>query len=154
MVSLCASPSTSPSAITTAPTGTSSRTEAARARRRAASIPAKSLGDGVPLRTGQLGHHRARRLGSLKPEPVSVAFHPDSVALVEVSFQELERNGVLQQPLDHPLEWTRPIDRVVPFSRQKRLGLRRELQREVTLSQHPLQPLQLQVDDLHQIFPA
>src|SRR3954467_6326128 len=109
MVSLCASPSTSPSAITTAPTGTSSRTEAARARRRAASIPARSLGDGVPLRTGQLGHHWARRLGSLEPEPVSVAFHPNGVSVVEVPFQQLEGDRVLQQPLDHPLEWARPV---------------------------------------------
>src|SRR6476620_603307 len=104
MVSLWASPSTSPSLITTAPTGISSRTEAARARRRAASIPAKSLGDGVPLRTGQLGNHLARRLDSVESEPVSVAFHPNSVTLMEVSFQKLERDGVLQQPLDHPLE--------------------------------------------------
>src|SRR4051794_30744075 len=119
MVSLCASPSTSPSAITTAPTGTSSRTEAARARRRAASIPARSLGEGVPLRTGQLGNHRARGLDSLEPEPVSVALRPNNVALVEIPFQKLERDGILQQALDHPLEGTRPVDRIVTFGRQQ-----------------------------------
>src|SRR4051812_26457263 len=124
MVSLWASPSTSPSAITTAPTGTSSRTEAARARRRAASIPTRSPGDGVPLRTSQLGHHRARRLGSLEPEPVSVASPPNGVSVVEVPPQQLEGDRVLQPPLDHSLEWARPIDRVVSLGGEEGLGLR------------------------------
>src|SRR3954454_20030854 len=129
MVSLWASPSTSPSAITTAPTGTSSRTEAARARRRAASIPTSSPGDGAPFGTSQRGHHRARRLGSLEPEPVSVAFHPNGVSVVEVPLQQLEGDRVLQQPLNHPLEWAGPIDWVVSLGGDEGLGLGRDLER-------------------------
>src|SRR5919109_1370788 len=71
-VSLWASPRISPSATITAPTGTSSRTEAARARRSAASIPVRSLGEGVPLRTG----HRGLRGPELEAQMVAVAVLP------------------------------------------------------------------------------
>src|SRR5215208_4235159 len=151
-VSLCDSASTSPSAITTAPTGTSSRTEAALASRRAASIPARSPGDGVPLRTGHFWHCRRASLQSLESQHVSLPFDSDGVALVEVALQQLERDRVLQQPLDHPLQRPGSIHRIVTFCRNERLGRGRHIQREVPLRQHTVQPLQLQVDDVHQIL--
>ena len=98
----------------TAPTGTSSRTEAARARRSAACIPVRSLGDGVPLRTGPLGD---RRRACASRRWSSVALHPDGVALVEVPFEQLQRDRVLQLALDHPLERTGAVDRVVALRR-------------------------------------
>src|SRR3954471_9263754 len=94
-VSLCASASVSPSATTTAPTGTSSRTDAARARRSAACIPVRSLGEGVPLRTDHhLGLPRSP-LDPLKAELVALPFNPNGVALAEVSLQQLQGNWVL-----------------------------------------------------------
>src|SRR6476660_9316139 len=102
---MCASERISPSAMMTAPTGTSSRTEAARARRSAACIPARSLGDGVPLRTGLLGDRGALA----QPQVVALARHPHRIALVEGAFEHLQRDGVLQLPLDHSLERTRAV---------------------------------------------
>src|SRR5919112_223707 len=119
-VSLYASANTSPSAITTAPTGTSSRTEAARANRRAASIPARSLGDGVPLRTGHLGNCGRRGIQPPEREPVAVPLHPDGIALVEVPLQQLQRDRILQQPLDHPLERTSAVYRIVALLGEQR----------------------------------
>src|SRR3954449_6459998 len=109
-VSLWASPRISPSAMITAPTGTSSRTEAARARRSAACIPVKSLGDGVPLRTGALGDRGA--LG--QPQVVAFAGHPHRIALMEGAFEHLQGDGVLQLALDHPLERAGAVPRIVP----------------------------------------
>src|SRR5687768_24019 len=100
MVSLCASARISPSAMITAPTGTSSRTDAARARRSAACIPARSLGDGVPLRTDHLGCGDALHQAEAVPHPLDL----DGLALVEVPLQQLERDRVLQLALDDALE--------------------------------------------------
>src|SRR5918996_5541367 len=119
MVSLCASASVSPSATITAPTGTSSRTDAARARRSAACMPARSLGDGVPLRTDHLRY--ARRADQL--EIVTVALHPDRVPLVEGAFQQLQRDAVLQLPLDYALQRARAVDRIVALLGQQLAGL-------------------------------
>src|SRR6185437_8183263 len=124
MVSLCASASVSPSATITAPIGTSSRTAAARARRSAACIPARSLGEGVPLRTGALG--RGRRAD--EAQVLARALDPDGVALVEVPFQQLEGDRVLQLALDHPLERARAVDRVVALGRQQLPGLGHDLE--------------------------
>src|SRR6476660_1693169 len=92
MVSLWASASVSPSATITAPIGTSSRTEAARASRSAACIPCRSLGDGVPLRTDAL----RRRSGPNEPEVLARALGADGVALVEVALQQRQRDRILQ----------------------------------------------------------
>src|SRR5688500_6593054 len=101
-VSLWASPNISPSATTTAPTGTSSRTEAARASRRAFCIPVRSLGDGVPLRTGHDGFRRCL-CDLLEPQMVAIPLDPDRVAFVEIALQQLQGDGILEQPLNHPL---------------------------------------------------
>src|SRR4051812_33981568 len=152
-VSLCASPRISPSATTTAPTGTSSRTEAARARRSAASIPVRSLGEGVPLRTDHLRLPRSP-LDPLEPELVAAPFNADGVALAEVSLQQLQGDGVLKSPLDDTLERTSAIHRVVALRRDERLGFGSHLEVEVPLHQHLLQPLELEINDPHQILPA
>src|SRR5690606_11781093 len=109
MVSLCASPMTSPSCMITAPTGTSSRTEAARASRSACSMPVRSAGDGVPLRTDRLGERRQ----PLEHEVISVAGDPYGIALVIASLEQLERDRILQQPLNYPLQRSRAVHRVV-----------------------------------------
>src|SRR5688500_5671282 len=99
----------------TAPTGTSSRTEAARASRSAACIPVRSLGDGVPLRTRYLRDGRR-----VHPRQfVTVALHPDGISLLEVSLPQLQGDAVLQLALDAPLERPRPVDRIVALLRQQ-----------------------------------
>src|SRR5437762_11751379 len=127
MVSLWASARVSPSATITAPIGTSSRTEAARARRMAACIPCRSLGDGVPLRTGAL----RRGGGPDEPEVLARALHADGIAFVEVALQQLQRDRVLQLALDDPLEGPRAIDRVVALGRDQLLGLGCHLEAEM-----------------------
>src|SRR5262245_66106203 len=108
----------------TAPTGTSSRTEAARARRSAACIPVRSLGDGVPLRTGHLGDRGALD----QAQVVAFALHPHGIALVEGPFEHFQRDRVLQLALDHPLERPGAVDRVVSPIGQEPTGLGRYLQ--------------------------
>src|SRR2546423_12071475 len=93
----------------TAPIGTSSLTDAALASLRAACIPVRSLGDGVPLRTCHLRHGRAPR----EPEMVARALDADRVALPEIALQDFEGDRVLQLPLNDPLERTGAVDRVV-----------------------------------------
>src|SRR6476469_8833147 len=121
MVSLWASARVSPSATITAPIGTSSRTEAARASRSAACIPSRSLGDGVPLRTGALRRGGRPDEAEVLPRPLGA----DGVALVEVALQQLQRDRVLQLALDDPLERARAIHRIVALRRQQLLGLGR-----------------------------
>src|SRR5437867_1505088 len=111
----------SPSATMTAPMGTSSRTEPARASRSAACIPVRSLGEGVPLRTDHLGLPRSP-LDPLEPELVALPLDANGIAIVEISLQKLEGDGILQPPLDHALERTSPVDRIVAFGRNERLG--------------------------------
>src|SRR5688572_24149112 len=114
-VSLCASARTSPSATITAPTGTSSRTEAARARRSAACIPVRSLGEGVPLRTRHL--RDGGRVHQL--QRVAVPLHPDGISFPEGPFQQLERDPVLELALDDPLERPGAVHRIVALLRQQ-----------------------------------
>src|SRR5918996_643699 len=150
MVSLCASASRSPSATITAPTGTSSRTDAARARRRAACIPARSLGDGVPLRTRQL--RNGRRVN--QREVVTVAYDPDRVSLVEPALQQLQRDAVLQLALNDALERSRAVDRIVALLREQLAGFGGDLELEVPLRQQLLQPDELEIHDPHEVGPG
>src|SRR3954454_12823313 len=149
-VSLWASPRISPSAMITAPTGTSSLTEAARARRSAACIPVKSLGDGVPLRTGHLGDDGAVS----QVQVVALALHPHGVAFVEGPLEHLQRNRVLQLALDHPLERPGAVDRVVAPIGQELARLGGHLQPEMPAGQQLLEVAQLNVHDLGQVLAA
>src|SRR3954465_8660789 len=113
----------SPSDITTAPTGTSSRTEPARASRSAACIPVRSLGEAVPLRTDHLGLPGAP-LDSVEPQLVALALDPNGVAVPKVALRQLGGDGVFQPPLDDALQRSRSIDWIVSLCRNKPLGLR------------------------------
>src|SRR3954453_15778955 len=108
MVSLWASARTSPSATITAPIGTSSRTEAARASRRAACMPCRSLGEGVPLRTGALGYRGRPH----EPQVVAGTLGAHRIALLEIPLQQLQGDRVLQLPLDDALERSRAVHRI------------------------------------------
>src|SRR5581483_11000303 len=149
-VSLWASASTSPSCTITAPIGTSSRTLAARASRSAASMPARSAGEGVPLRTDRLRHPGLPR----EPQAVPVALHPDDVPVPVLALEHLERDGVLQQALDHPLERPRPVHRVVALLGEELLGLGGHVQGQVPLRQQPLEVAQLEIHDPEQVLAA
>src|SRR6476661_7150607 len=150
MVSLCASASVSPSATITAPIGISSRTEAARARRSAACIPSRSLGDGVPLRTGALG----RGGGPDEAEVLPRLLGADSVTLVEVALEQLQRDRVLQLALDDALERASAIDRIVALGGQQLLGLGSDFEPEVASREQRIEMAQLDVHDLHQVGAA
>src|ERR1041385_2420728 len=149
-VSLCASPKTVEPCIRTQPTGTSSRTAAARARRSACSIPARSCAVGVPLR------NRARPLPAPPGEGDLVPLGPDdddipgSVRPLEL----LHRQRVLQATLDHPLDGARPVDRIVPLGAEELLRGIAHLQGEPLGGEHLLEPAQLELDDLPELDAA
>src|SRR6476646_2365615 len=150
IVSLWASASVRPSATITAPIGTSSRTDAARARRSAACMPCRSLGDGVPLRTGALGG----RSHPGKAQMLVRSLGANGVALVEVALENLERDRVLELALDHALERPSPVYRIVALRGQELLGLRRDLEPDVPGRQQIVQVAQLDVHDVHQVLAA
>src|SRR6476660_6807409 len=150
MVSLWASASVSPSATITAPIGTSSRTEAARASRSAACIPARSLGDGVPLRTGALGRGGRPDEAQVLARPL----HPDGIALVEFALEQLERDRVLELALNDPLERPRAVHRIVALCGQQLLGLGSDLQAKSTGREQVLEVPELDVHDVDQVLPA
>src|SRR5690349_5485454 len=99
-----------PSREMTAPTGTSPAAAARSARRSAAAIPAWSCGDrsgmrrrGLRLRGDPLERERGAVFGA-------VDLH--AVALRVTAFEHRQRQRVLDQPLDRPLEGPRPIHRI------------------------------------------
>src|SRR5882724_4257350 len=149
-ISLWASARISPSRTMIAPTGTSSRTEAARASRRAPSMPARSPGEGWPLRTHQLRHAGTEG----KPQSITLPLHPNDVTRTVASLQQLERNRILQQPLNGPLEGPGPEDRIVPLLGEELPGLRRDLEPEVAVGEQPLEVAQLELDDSQDVLPA
>src|SRR5204862_7249332 len=107
-VAWCAREAMTRSRVATAPTGTSSSSSASLAWASAASIPARSGWSGTSR------FRRARR-HSLEAERIAVLrpVHPYPVAFGELPLEHGERQWILQQPLDRPLERPRAVHRVV-----------------------------------------
>jgi hypothetical protein len=59
----------------------------------------------------------------------------DCVAVLELALQELERQRVLDQPLDGAPERPRAVDGVVALTREQILGRRRQRQRDALVGQ-------------------
>src|SRR5947208_167581 len=146
-VVLCALETTTPSRVTTAPTGTSSSSIASLAWASAASIPARSGWSGTSR------FRRARR-HSLEAERIAVLrpVHPYPVAFGELPLEHGERQWILQQPLDRPLERPRAVHRVVAFRHDQLLRRRRHLEGELALRHEPLHALDLEIDDARDVL--
>src|SRR5205814_896085 len=152
-VSLCARATMTPSRSTTAPTGTSPVDAARRASSSAAAIPGPSAvaaGRGrfplpAPPVPAFLGTRRCgrRRGQALEAERIAVfcPLHADPVAFGELPLEHGERERVLQQPLDRPLERPRAVHRIVPFRHDQLLRRGGHVEGELALRHEPLHPV-------------
>src|SRR5437588_5071220 len=142
-VSLCARATTTPSRNSAAPTGTSPLDAAVRACSSAASIPSRSeAATGRPriplpasripafLGTRGLGHSPG---DALEGEVTAVLrpVDPDAVSLRVFALEHRQRERVLQQPLDRPLERPGAVYRIVPLGDEQLLGRGRSEERRV-----------------------
>src|SRR3954468_23695634 len=143
-----------PSRTMTAPTGTSLRLTASRARSRAflmycsssdsALAPVPSCVVSVPLSAGK------RWLGRLPASQLAlrVPIDDDVITFAETPLQHGHRQRILQQPLDRALERPRAERWIVSLRREHLTRRRGQLQRQPTLAQELLEAMELQVDDV------
>ena len=76
------------------------------------------------------------------------------IAGLNLAFEKLERQRVRKQLLDRALQRPRAIRRVVAFLEQRFSRRRREFQRDPAVGQVLAQRLELDVDDLCDLFLA
>src|SRR4030095_1841791 len=76
-------------------------------------------------------------------ELVAMRVYLEAIAFFEFPFKDLNRQGILNQTLDRPLERGGAVNRVVPFVREQRLGAIGHLQRHFSARQVMAQPLEL-----------
>src|SRR5688572_23620833 len=154
MVRLVAAASIAPSRTTTAPIGTSFRFAASPARSSAFRMYCSSAAsDGVPTPSawapGTLSAGK-RRLARFPESQLAlgIALHDDVISLGKSPLQDGKCQRILQQTLDRPLERTRPESRIVSLGGEHLARLRRELERELSVSEKLLELLELQLDDV------
>src|ERR1700674_5537819 len=154
MVRLVAAARMAPLRTTTAPIGTSFRFTASRARSSAFRMYCSSIARGgaatpscslaVLLSAGKCWLFRflERQLA------LGVALNDDVISFAEAAFEHGKRERILQETLNRPLEWTRTKRGIVSLRSENFARFGRQLQRELPVSQQPLQLLQLQIDDV------
>ncbi len=76
----------------------------------------------------------------------------DVVARLDIPFEDSQRQGIRQQFLDRPLQRPRPECRIVAFLEESLSSCRRHFQRDLAVRQKIAQRLQLDVDDLRDLF--
>src|SRR5450759_1731806 len=143
-----------PSRTTTAPIGTSFRFTASRARSSALRMHCSSAATD-PAPTPSVALVRClcackRRLFR-RPEgelSLRIAIHHDVISLAELALEDSEREWVLQQALNCPLQRTRPERRIVALGRQDLARRGRQLKRELSVREQLLELRQLQIDDV------
>src|SRR5690242_9082220 len=84
----------------------------------------------------------------LEHELAVLGVDADGVAVLEVALEEPQRQGVLEQALDRPLERPRAVRRVPAGIREHRLGLVAEIELQPTLLEPRAEPSELLLDDL------
>src|SRR5262245_41746557 len=144
-VRLLARVRTAPSRITTAPTGTSPAAAASAAAASASRIHSCSLNRSGSSYRGFFVRDLGLREGDLA---IGTFGRHDVVALVELTTEDRERQRILNQPLNRPLERSCAIRRVVTFRCQRMLRLGRQLERELPLRKELPQPRELQLHDV------
>src|SRR6185437_4250169 len=83
-----------------------------------------------------------------RQRPIRRARHQNVVTVLEAAVEHRQRERILQIALNRPLERSSTECRIEALFRQHALGLRRELERELSIGQQLLQPLQLQLHDV------
>src|SRR5450759_5672387 len=143
-----------PSRTTTAPIGTSFRFTASWARSSALRMYCSSAATD-PAPTPSVALVRClfackRRLFRRSEGELSlrIAIDHDVISLVELALEDGERERVLQQALNCPLQRTRSECRIVTFGRQDFARRGRQLERELSVSEQLLELSQLQIDDV------
>src|SRR4051812_24856375 len=152
-VRLVAAPMIAPPRTTTAPTGTSLRLTASRARSSAlrmyCSSSARALAP-VPSsdKRMRLSGCKGWLLACLPESQLAlwITIDDDVIPLGETALQNGERQRILEQPLNRPLERARPERRIVAFGCQDLTGRRCQLERQTPLAEQLFEPVQLQVD--------
>ncbi len=64
-----------------------------------------------------------------------VGIHNHMIAMQYFAFQDLQRQGILNQPLDGPFQRTRTISPIIAFQEQQLLGRLRKLNGDLAVSQ-------------------
>src|SRR5579864_414781 len=64
-----------------------------------------------------------------------IGIHHHMIAMQHLAFQDLQRQRVLDQPLDRPLQRTRSIGPVIAFQEQQLLGWLRKFDGDLAVSQ-------------------
>src|SRR5205807_9605494 len=90
--------------------------------------------------------------GSLERELAVASVHEERVALAEAAFQQRRRERVLDEPLQRPLQRTRPVCRVPARLGQQLLRGRCQLDVDAPLRQPSPQPGELELDDLRELL--
>ncbi len=70
------------------------------------------------------------------------------VSLAELALENRERERVLQQALNRPLQWTRSERRIVALRRQNFPRRRRQLEGELSVREQLLELRELEIDDV------
>src|SRR5689334_4650051 len=160
---LCTRASTTPSRNTAEHTGTSPADAAGRASSSAAAMPARSIGGtggdrrvplpaprSLPLGTRRLGHSAGDALEREATAVLrSINSHPVPLGVFPLEDGECQR--ILHQALDRALQPARAINRIVPLGDDQLLARGRDLERQLAVREEPLEPRDLQVDDLRDI---
>src|SRR4051812_15303628 len=91
-----------------------------------------------------------RRLGRLPEGQLAlwIAIDDDVIALVELALEHRQRQRILQQPLNRPLEWPRAERGIVPLGREHLPRRRCQLERETALGEKLLESVKLEIDDV------
>src|SRR6266545_5132402 len=87
----------------------------------------------------------SRRAG--EAELVAVGVDLNAIAFFEFSLEDLNRQGILNQTLDRPLERARSVNRVVSFVGKQCLGAIGDIEGHLSARQVLAQPLELNIDN-------
>src|ERR1700687_5079593 len=138
----------------TAPIGTSFRLTASRARSSAFRMYCSSIASGdVATPNGSLavllsGGKRWLFRFLERELAFGVALDNDVISLAEFALEYCEGEGILQKPLDCPLERTRAECGIVPFCGKHLARLGRQLEGQLPVRQQALRFLELKIDDV------
>src|SRR4051812_29512672 len=140
-----------PSRTITAPTGTSFLRAASRATSSALRMYCSSfVSDEAPNDGSRALSACKRRLVCLAERKLApgIPIDDDVITFRETTLEDRQRQGILQQALDRAFERSSTESRVVTLGCEHFSGSRCQLERELSLSEQLLEPLELQVDDM------
>src|SRR5687767_5913734 len=89
---------------------------------------------------------RGRRLAMVKAQGLAIGVDSDTVALFEFSFENFNRERVLNQTLDGSLQRPRPISRIIALGGQQGFGAIGNFECDLSARQVLAQPLELNLD--------